>query len=106
MQVLEQRPAATQRDTFRKKVQRGIRSGQGLCCRVQPAAVHAPASHLGHTATLLASCTDLHCPLLRASHLPVLRNRQHPHCCPPISCHDAVNSGFVGGTKNTCMPCF
>jgi hypothetical protein len=54
-------------------VQKGMRSGCCRCCSGQSAASQRPCSHLGHTATLLASCTNLQ--RCRSLHLPVLHSR-------------------------------
>ena len=58
--------------TFRKCMHSGIKSGRGLCCRLQVGSLHLPASHFGQTATFAGSCTRLQTPLSLSLHLPVL----------------------------------
>ena len=53
-------------------MQSGIRSGCDTCCSLQSVALQEPASHRGHTATLLLSWISLQRPVVCASHFPVL----------------------------------
>ena len=58
-------------------MQVGMSAGTCWCCRRQGSAAQWPASHAGHTATLLPSCTYLHRPSLRFLQAPVLQAPAH-----------------------------
>lgn len=71
-------------------------SGRSWCCSGQASSAQRPCSHLGHTATLLLSCTYLH--RVRSLHFPVLRAHGH-------SQYSTVFRVDLGDSTDVIVPC-